>query len=62
MTIGEKIRSASDVAGDIVWKAVRFKKADYHIGIYVNNETGYQVSNQVKEPLLDQFVEDLDDV
>jgi len=63
MTIGEKIRSASDIAsGDLVWKAVRVKKANYHIGIYVNDQTGYQVSNQVREPLLDQFAEDLDDV
>ena len=62
MTIGEKISYASDMAGDIVWKEVRVKKADYHIGIYVNNETGYQVALQVREPLLDQFAEDLDDV
>jgi hypothetical protein len=62
MTIGEKVRSALDLAGDIVWKAVRVKKADYHIEIYVNDQTGYQVSNQVREPLLDQFAEDLDDV
>jgi hypothetical protein len=62
ITIGEKIHSASDVAGDIIWKAVRVKKADYHIGVYVNDETGYQLSYQVREPLLDQFAEDLDDV
>jgi len=62
MTIGEKISSASDMAGDIVWKEVRVKKADYHIGVYVNDETGYQLSYQVREPLLDQFAEDLDDV
>ena len=62
MTIGEKISSALDMADDIVWKEVRVKKADYHIGVYVNDETGYQLSYQVREPLLDQFAEDLDDV
>jgi len=62
MTIGEKIDSASDLAGDIVWKAVLVKNADYHIGFYINDETGYQVLDQVREPLLDQFAEDLDDV
>ena len=62
ITIGEKISYASDMAGDIIWKAVRVKNADYHIGFYVNNETGYQVLDQVREPLLDQFAEDLDDV
>jgi hypothetical protein len=62
ITIGEKIGSASDMAGDIIWKAVRVKNADYKIGFYVNNETGYQVLDQVMRPLLDQFTEDLDDV
>jgi hypothetical protein len=62
MTIGEKISSASDMASDIIWKAVRVKNADYHIGVYVNDETGYQLSYLVREPLLDQFAEDLDDV
>jgi len=60
MTIGEKVRSASDMAGDIVWKAARGKGTHYVID--ARNELGYQVSNQVREPLLDQFAEDLDDV
>lgn len=50
-----------DTANDLVWKEVRVKKADYHIGVYVNDETGYQLSYQVREPLLDQFTEDLVD-
>ena len=62
MTIGEKINSVSDMTDDLIWNKVRVKKADYHIGIYVNDETGYQLSYQVREPLLDQFAEDLDDV
>lgn len=60
MTIGEKIRFASDLAGDIVWKEARGKGTFYVID--ARNELGYQVSNQVREPLLDQFAEDLDDV
>ena len=50
-----------DTASDIVWKEVR-GKGTYCIGIYVNDETGYQVAYQVREPLLDQLAEDLDDV
>ncbi len=60
MTIGEKIRFASDIAGDIVWKEARGKGIYYVID--ARNVLGYQVSNQVREPLLDQFAEDLDDV
>jgi len=51
-----------ETATALIWKKVHVKMADYHIGIYVNDQTGYQVSNQVREPLLDQFAEDLDDV
>jgi hypothetical protein len=51
-----------DTTSDLVWKKIHVKMADYHIGVYVNDQTGYQVSNQVREPLLDQFTEDLDDV
>jgi len=60
MTIGEKINSTSEMADDLIWKDVRVKKADYHIGFYVNDDTWYQLSYQVREPLLDQFAEDLE--
>lgn len=51
-----------DTASALVWKEVRVRKGDYHIGVYVNDETGYQVAYQIREPLLDQLAEDLDDV
>jgi hypothetical protein len=60
MTIGEKVRSASDIAGDIVWKEARGKGTHYVID--ARNELGYQITIDVREPLLDQFAEDLDDV
>jgi hypothetical protein len=60
MTIGEKVRSASDMAGDIVWKQARGKGVHYVIN--ARNELGYQITIDVREPLLDQFAEDLDDV
>jgi hypothetical protein len=61
MTIGEKINSTLEMADDLIWKEVHVKKADYHIGVYVNDQTGYQLFDQVREPLLDQFAEDLVD-
>jgi hypothetical protein len=60
--IGKISYVPTDTANALVWKEVRVKKADYHIGVYVNDQTGYQISNQIREPLLDQFAEDLDDV
>lgn len=61
-TINGKIFCIPYHYSDIVWKDVRVRKADYHIGVYVNDQMGYQVASQVREPLLDQFAEDLDDV
>jgi hypothetical protein len=52
----------TDTASNIVWKEVLVKKGGYHIGVHVNDRTGYKVAIQVREPLLDQFAEDLDDV
>jgi hypothetical protein len=49
-----------DTASDISWKRLR-GKGTYCIGLYVNDQMGYQVASQVREPLLDQFAEDLDD-
>ena len=42
-----------------VWKEVC---GGAHYVINARNELGYQVVLQVREPLLDQFAEDLDDV
>jgi hypothetical protein len=60
MTIGGKVRSVSDLAGDIVWKEARGKGIHYVID--ARNVLGYQITIAVREPLLDQFAEDLDDV
>lgn len=55
-TIVDKISCIPvDTANALVWKEVRVRK-------YVNDQTGYQVSIQVREPLLDQLAEDLDNV
>lgn len=63
ITIHDRIASVTaESASNIVWKEVRVRKGDYLIGIYVNDRTGYQVAYQVREPLLDQLAEDLDDV
>ena len=50
----------NNTANDLVWKQVRGKSA--HTVIDTRNELGYQVTIDVREPLLDQFAEDLDDV
>jgi hypothetical protein len=60
--IGKIFRVPVDTAKDLTWELVRVKKADYHFVFYVNDTTGYRVLNQVREPLLDQFAEDQDDV
>lgn len=60
--IGKISRAPVETAKYLTWELVRVKKADYHFVFYVNDQTGYQVSNRVREPLLDQFAEDLDDV
>lgn len=50
----------NNTANDLVWKKVR-GKGDHHV-IDARNDLGYQVTIDVREPLLDQFAEDLDDV
>lgn len=62
ITIHDRISCVPiDTASNIVWKEVR-GKGTYYIGIDVNDETGYQVAYQIREPLMDQLAEDLDDV
>jgi hypothetical protein len=54
------IRSVpNDTANDLVWKEARGKGV--HCVINARNELGYQITIDVREPLLDQFAEDLDD-
>jgi len=55
------IRSVpNDTANDLVWKEARGKGV--HCVINARNELGYQVTIDIREPILDQFAEDLDDV
>jgi len=50
----------NNTANDLVRKQVRGKGVHYVID--ARNELGYQITIDVREPLLDQFAEDLDDV
>jgi hypothetical protein len=63
VTIYDRVHSIpNNTANDEIWAVLKEVRGGAHYVINARNELGYQVSNQVREPLLDQFAEDLDDV
>ena len=61
ITIRDIIASVPhNTVNDAIWKQARGKGVHYVIN--ARNELGYQIKIDVREPLLDQFAEDLDDV